>query len=73
MRHDGLATVLAFGLAATLAGIVSREVRRHRRSRDLHERLQVWENEGGQIPGATLGMPAAKPPADHPQSYSAPS
>ncbi len=73
MRYDRLATVLVFGLAATLAGIVSRAARQHRRSRDLKERLQVWENEGGQIPGATLGTPAAKPPADHPQSYSAPS
>ncbi len=72
MRTDWLASGLAFGLAAAVAAIATREARRRRRVRDLQQHLQVWEGEGGQVPGATLGA-AAKPAADSPKSYSAPS
>ena len=69
---DRLAALLAFGLSATVAGIISREARRRREVRDLREDVQVWEGEGGQVPGGTLGAAANKPPAGHPTSYSAP-
>ena len=57
------------GVSAALASMITGEIRRRRDARDLKEDLQVWEGEGGQIPGATLGAPAAHPPADHPLSY----
>jgi len=71
MRHRWLARGLAFGLSAAVARIVSGEVRRRREAKRLKEDLQVWEGEGGQVPGATLGAPASKPAADHPKSHSA--
>jgi len=71
MRHRWLASGLAFGLSAAVARIVSGEVRRRREARDSREQLQVWEGEGGQVPGATLGASATKPAADNPKSHSA--
>ena len=62
---------LAFGIAASLARMVASESRRRREKKDLKEDVQVWEGEGGQVPGATLGAPAAKPTADHPASHAA--
>ncbi len=72
MRKTWLVSGVAFGLSAAIAAIVSGEARRRRRATDLQDNLQVWEGEGGQVPGATLGASAAKPAADHPKSYSAP-
>ena len=69
---DRLAAVLAFGLSATLAGIISREARRRREAREMMKEVQVWEGEGGQVPGATVRTAAARPPAGHPVSHSAP-
>ena len=71
MRTSWLVKGLAFGLSAAIARIVTGEVRRRREARDLRDDLQVWEGEGGQVPGATLGAPAAKPAAGHPKSHSA--
>ncbi len=71
-RTTWLASGLAFGLSTALAAIVTGESRRRRRERDLQQKLQVWEGEGGQVPGATLGAAAAKPAAENPKGYSAP-
>ncbi len=71
-RSTWLASGLAFGLSSAIAAIVTGEARRRRRARDLQENLQVWEGEGGQVPGGTVGAAAAKPAADNPKSYSAP-
>jgi hypothetical protein len=62
---------LALGLAASVARMVSAEARRRRDRKNLKEDVQVWEGEGGQVPGATLGAPATKPTADHPMSNAA--
>jgi hypothetical protein len=62
---------LAFGVSAAIAGMVAGAVRRRRDAGALREQVQVWEGEGGQVPGATLGAPAAKPAADQQKSHSA--
>ena len=68
---DRLPVVLAFGLSAAVAGIISREARRRREAREMKKEVQIWEGEGGQVPGATVGTAASKPPAGHPASHSA--
>jgi hypothetical protein len=62
---------LGFGVATAITRMLCAGMRKRREHLALKEEVQRWEGEGGQVPGATLGAPATKPTADHPQSYSA--
>ena len=71
MVKSWLVKGLAFGIAASVARMATGEARRRREKKNLKDDVQVWEGEGGQVPGATLGAAATKPTADHPMSNSA--
>ena len=62
---------LSFGIATVVTRMLASEKQRRQHAADLKEQVQRWEDEGGQVPGGTIGAPATKPTADHPQSYSA--
>lgn len=52
---------LAFGIATAVTRIVAGERRRRQDKATLHEEVERWEGEGGQVPGATIGAPANAP------------
>jgi hypothetical protein len=53
MTRNWLIMILSAGLTLAVTGIVTGEMRRRRRVRELDDGLITWEGEGGQIPGAT--------------------
>jgi hypothetical protein len=62
---------LGFGVVTAITRVIAGGVRKRREHAALKDEVQRWEGEGGQVPGGTIGAPAEKPSADHPQSYSA--